>query len=301
MNAATPAERPRTERIPLGIAYMIGATVMFASSSAVSKWLVERYPVGEVLFMRTLVSLAIVAAIILPFAGLAAFRTRKLPAHMMRGASQGVSQTLIIVAFSLMPLASAVAINFSAPLFATLAAAWFLKERVGAARWMALVVGFGGVLIVTNPGADTFTAGALFALGNAMLYGTVTAGVRGMTSTESTETLMLYQMVFLTVIFAAMLPFGWRTPLDAADLGWMAANGVTNAFGQYWWTRALVLAPASAVGPFYYFMLVWAILLGFLVWGDMPTLTLLLGSAIVVGSGLFLLWHEARKKTAHVG
>ena len=134
----------------------------------------------------------------------------------MRAFSQS-SQTFLIIAFSLMPLASAVAINFSAPLFATLASVLILKERVGAARWGVLLVGFLGVLVVA-PGADTFQIGALFALANAVIYGSVTAAVRGMTATESAETLTLYQMVILTSIFALFLPFGFvmPTPTDAA-------------------------------------------------------------------------------------
>ena len=296
MSAPQGAEtRPaRQERVPLGILYLIGATVMFAAQSASSKWLVADYPNGEVLFGRTLVSLIVVAAFVLPSTGLGVFRTTRLPAHLMRAGSQGLSQNFILIAFSMMPLASVIAISFSAPLFSTLAAAIFLRETVGPARWIALIVGFLGVLLVTNPGADTFTIGALFALGNAVLYGSVTVGVRGMTGTESTETLLLYQMMLLTVIFAAMLPFGFRMP-TGFDALVMVANGVTNAFGQYWWTRALHLAPASAVGPFYYFMLVWSIVLGFLIWGDVPTASLLVGSAIVVGSGLFLLWREQRR------
>ena len=103
--------------------------------------------------------------------------------------SQAFSQTFLLIAFSLMPLAGAIAINFSAPLFATLVSALLLKEAVGPARWAALLVGFCGVLIVTNPGAETFQIGALFALANAVLYGSVTAAVRGMTATESAETL----------------------------------------------------------------------------------------------------------------
>ena len=108
-----------------------------------------------------------------------------------------------------MPLADAFAINFSAPLFAALASAVFLKERVGAVRWVALGIGFLGVLVVTGPGSGSFQLGALFALGNAVLYGTVTAAVRGMTATESTETLTMYQMVVLTLFFALLLPLGW--------------------------------------------------------------------------------------------
>jgi drug/metabolite transporter (DMT)-like permease len=282
----------RREHVPLGILYMVGATLVFAVSSALSKWLVDIYPVGEVLFTRSAVSLAACALVILPQTGLAVFHTTRRRDHVMRSLSQSVSQTFLIIAFSLMPLASAIAINFSAPLFATLVAILMLKERVGFARWLALIVGFLGVLIVTNPGADTFQLGAVFALANAMIYGSVTAAVRGMTATESAETLLMYQMVLITTFFALLLPFGLAVP-TSWDAGLMLLNGLTNAVGQYWWTRALHLAPASSVTPFFYLSLVWAAVLGFVVWGDVPTVALLIGSAVVVGSGLFLLWRES--------
>src|SRR5262245_32498699 len=188
------AKPVRREHVPLGILYMVSATIVFAVSSAVSKWLVASYPVGEVLFTRTSVALLTCALFILPQTGLAVFRTRRLGHHVLRSVSQGCSQTFLLIAFSLMPLAGATAINFSSPLFATLASALLLKETVGLARWLALLVGFGGVLIVTEPGAGAFQVGALFALANAVLYGSVTAGVRGMTTTESAQTLTLYQL-----------------------------------------------------------------------------------------------------------
>jgi drug/metabolite transporter (DMT)-like permease len=289
------AVRPqRRENIPLGIVYMICATALFATSSAVSKLLVVTYPVGEVLFARCAVGLACVAAFILPRLGPVVFRTDRLGAHVARSVSQCCSQTFILIAFSLMPLASAVAINFSAPLFATLVAALVFREAVGPARWIALVAGFAGVLLVTHPGAGTFQVGALFALGNAILYGSVTVGVRRMTATESTETLTMYQLLLLTGLFALSLPFGFVAP-SWSDAGVMLFNGASNALGQYWWTRALHLAPTSAVVPFNYFSLVWAMILGFVVWGDVPSVTLLIGSAIVVGSGLALLWSESRR------
>lgn len=298
MTAVSPAQPApkRADRVPLGILYMLGATVMFAASSALSKWQVESYSFVTVLVFRSAASLLICAALILPRTGLAVFRTQRLRDHAGRSATQAGAQSCIIIAFGLMPLAGAMAINFSAPLFATVAAALWLKEKVGPARGAALVVGFIGVLLVAAPGADSFRLGALFALANAVLYGSVTAAVRGMTATESAETLTMYQMVFLTGFFALALPFvafTWPTTEDAAA---MFANGVLNGIGQYWWTRALLLAPPAAVGPFYYFSLVWALVLGFAFWGDVPTPALLAGSAIVVGSGIFLLWHESGKK-----
>jgi drug/metabolite transporter (DMT)-like permease len=288
---------PRREHVPLGILYMLGATIVFAASSAASKWLVARYPIGEVLFTRTAVALTTCALFILPYTGLAVFRTYRLRHHLMRSVSQGCSQTFLLIAFSLMPLAGAIAINFSAPLFATLVSALLLKEAVGVVRWAALLVGFVGVLIVTNPGTETFQIGALFALANAVLYGSVTAAVRGMTATESAETLTLYQLVLLTAFFTLLLPLGWisPTPIDAA---WIVFNGVANAVGQYWWTRALHLAPASAISPFYYLSLIWASILGFAIWGEIPTISLGIGSAVVVASGLFLFWRESNARPA---
>jgi drug/metabolite transporter (DMT)-like permease len=282
----------RREHVPLAILLMVGATIVFTVSSALSKWLVARYPIGEVLFTRTAVALVTCALFILPQTGLAVFRTDRLRHHAMRAASQSCSQIFLLIAFSLMPLAGAIAINFSAPLFATLASALLLKEAVGFARWTALLVGFCGVLIVTSPGADSFQIGALFALANAVLYGSVTVAVRSMTTTESTETLTLYQVTLLTGLFALLLPLGFTTPTPL-DLAWIALNGVTTAVGQYWWTRALHLAPASAVAPFYYSSLIWASILGFAIWGEVPTLSLVVGSIVVVASGLFLLWRES--------
>ena len=274
---------------------MISAGLIFSFSSAASKYLAETYPVGEVLFSRVLVSFVLFSAFALPTTGVSVFTTRRPIAHVLRSMSQFTSQTLLLIAFTLMPLASATAINFSAPLFAALASLIFLKEPVGAVRWIVLLIGFGGVLIVTNPGADTFQIGALYALGNAVLFGTVTAGVRGMTKTESARTLTVYQLMWLTLFYGLTLPFAFRMP-TWHDVPLIVANGVTNMLGQYWWTRALHLAPTSAIVPFQYLSLIWAMVFGYWWWGDVPTIGLLIGSMIVAGSGLFLIWYEARKR-----
>jgi len=283
----------RTDDVPRAIVMMIVATALFAGASAASKWLVGIYPVGEVLFMRSLSSLIAGAAMILPISGLSVFVTQRPRDHILRGTSQSISQLSLLVAFSLMPLAGAVAINFSSPLFAALVSIVWLKERAGLVRGGALVIGFIGVLIVTNPGANSLTIGALFALINAIMYGTVTIAVRGMTRTESANTLVIWQLSVLAFFHSFLLFFGWQwpTPLDAAML---FGTGFTNAVGQWFWTKSLHLAPAAAVTPFYYLMLVWSLIIGFLVWGDVPTVSLLIGSAIVVATGLFLFLREAR-------
>jgi drug/metabolite transporter (DMT)-like permease len=298
---ATPVAAPadlkemvgRTEDVPRGILFMIVATILFAAASAASKWLVAIYPVGEVLFLRSLSSFIACAVVLLPITGSSGYATRRPLDHIARGLSQSISQLALILAFSLMPLAGAVAINFSAPLFAAVVSIVWLKERAGYVRGSALLIGFFGVLVVTNPGANSLTLGALFALTNAVMYGTVTVAVRGMTRTESANTLVIWQASVLAFFHSFLLLFGWRspTPLDAAML---FGTGFINAIGQWFWTKALHLAPAPAVTPFYYLMLVWALVIGFAVWGDVPSISLLIGSAIVVATGLFLFLREAR-------
>ena len=290
--AAAPSTR--RDNIPRAIFCIIASGAVFNCANAASKWLVGTYPVGEVLFSRALIALISMAIFILPTTGLIVFRTARLRAHGMRACSQVGSQTMLLIAFSMMPLAGATAIMFSSPIFSTLASAYFLSERVGPVRWGVLLIGFLGVLVIANPGADSFQIGALFALGNAILFGTVVAGVRGMSATESAETLIMYQLTLLTAAYSLALPFGFIMP-TGFDALLMIGSGVGNGAAQYLWTRAIHLAPTSAVVPFQYLQLVWAMLLGFAIWSDLPTAGLLVGSAIVIGSGLFLFWHETRK------
>lgn len=285
----------RTDDVPRGILFMIGATLLLAMSSAISKWLVASYPIGEVMFFRSFSSLAVCAAFILPVTGFSIYATKRPGAHFARGLSQSISQTFTVIALSLMPLAGATAIAFSAPLFAALLSIVWLKEKAGATRWAVLLFGFFGVLIVTNPGTDSLQIGALFALANAVMYGSVTVAVRGMTTTESARTLLMWQVSTMAALHTLLLLFGYKSP-SLSDAALLVASGITNAAAQYLWTRALHLAPTTAVSPFYYFLLVWALVIGYAVWGDIPTIGLLIGSGIVVTSGLFLLWHEARDR-----
>jgi drug/metabolite transporter (DMT)-like permease len=285
----------RIDDVPRGILYMIAATLLFAASSAIAKWQVAIYPVGEVMFFRSFFSLLVCAMFIFPVTGLSVFATQRPRDHVARGLSQSISQTFTVIALGLMPLAGAIAINFSAPLWSAVLSVIWLKERAGPAHWAVLLFGFCGVLIVTNPGADSLQVGALFALVNAIMYGSVTVAVRGMTKTESADTLPMWQMVTIAIFHAFLLVFGVKRP-SPSDAVMLVSSGIANAIGQYLWTKALHLAPTMAVSPFYYFLLVWALAIGFVIWGDVPTIGLILGSVIVVVSGLFLLWHEARRR-----
>lgn len=293
------ASSPRHDRIPLGILYMVSSTVVFAGVNALVKWEVALYPVGEVAFFRSVFSLIPCYLLILPRTGLAVLRTEHLFAHVKRAVSQFCSMTSLFIAFKFMPLAGAIAINFSAPLFTTLLSILVLKERVGVHRWSALLLGFMGVVVVTRPGPGLLHSGALFALANAVLISTVAIAIRRMSRTESTETLTFYQLSFITCFTALLLPFGFALP-TWHDALFLAVAGLGNGVAQYWWTKALHLAPPSAVTPFNYLSLVWATIIGFLVWGDAPTRRLVLGSAIVVGSGLYILWRETVRRRERV-
>src|SRR5215475_9569693 len=282
-------------QVPLGIAYMVGSTVMFAAGNAVVKWQLASYPLGEVAFGRTLFAFLTAAAIVLPRAGWSVLRTQRYREHLQRGLSQFGSMLCWFLAVNVLSLGSATAIGFAAPLFTTLLSIVILKERVGVHRWSALIVGFIGVVIVTEPGRGTFQLGALFALANAVLISSVAVAIRRMSATESTETLTMYQMIVITVCTLGLVPLGFKAP-TWLDAGAMAVAGLGNGIAQYWWTRSLSLAPPSAVVPFNYLSLVWATILGFAVWGEVPTPGLLVGSAIVVASGLYILWRETLRR-----
>src|ERR1700745_2638966 len=281
----------RRKQVPLGSADMVGSTVMSAGGNAVVKWQLATYPLGEVAFGRTLFAFLTVAAIVLPRAGWGVFRTRRYCEHLQPGFSPFGSMLCWFLAVSVLSLGSATAIGFAAPLLTTLLSIAILKEKVGIHRWSALIVGFVGVLIITHPGTGTLTSGALFALANAVLISTVAIAIRRMSMTESPETLTLYQMSIMTFCTAGLLTLGFQGP-HWGDALMVALAGVGNGIAQFWWTRSLSLAPPSAVVPFNYLSLVWAMILGFAVWGDVPTAGLLVGSAIVVASGLYILWRE---------
>jgi drug/metabolite transporter (DMT)-like permease len=288
-----PVQSTNHDDVPRGILAMTGATLCLALSSAFTKYEVALHPVGEVMFMRSISSFAICALFMLPVTGLAVFRTGRPKSHIARGLSQSISQTFTVLALWLMPLAGATAISFSAPIWSALISIVWLKERPGAARWAFLIIGFLGVLIVAHPGADSLQVGAVFALANAIMYGSVTVAVRGMTKTESANTLLMWQVATVAFFHSLLLPFGVDS-LSFFDLAMLVGSGLTNAAGQWLWTRALRLGPATAVGPFYYLTLVWALVIGFFAWGDIPSLGLVIGSCVVVSAGLLLVWHEAR-------
>ena len=289
---------PTQDEVRRGIAYMIVSVFIFAIVNALVKWLVADYPVTQVVFFRCVFALVPCIVLVPTHGGFACFRTKRLRDHILRAGWQFTSMICIFTAFRMMPLADAVAIQFASPLFLTVLSIFLLGERVGIHRWSAVLVGFAGVLIMIQPGPGMFESGALFALVNAVMSASVTIAMRRMSLTESTTTLVVYQGIVTALLSICLLPFGWINP-TWPDLALMIGVGVCSGAGQYCWTQAFRFAPAAVAAPFSYTSMIWALSLGFLLWGDVPTPMLLVGAAVVAGSGLYILYRETvRRRTA---
>lgn len=288
---------PSRDEVRRGILHVLAAVFIFAVINAVVKWEAATYPVTEIVLFRCFFALIFCLGLVAAQGGLRLLRTHRLPEHIGRGTTQFVSMICIYVAFHLMPLADAVAITFSSPLFLTVLSIPLLGEQVGRHRWAAVLVGFAGVLIMVPPGAGVLSVGALLALTNAVLNASVTIALRRMSLSETSATLVTYQAAVTTVLSLLCLPFGWRTPTWQDGLI-LAGIGLCSGIGQFLWTQGFRFAPAAVLAPFNYTTMIWAIGFGYLMWGDLPTLPLLAGAAVVVASGLYILYRETIRHPA---
>jgi drug/metabolite transporter (DMT)-like permease len=284
------------EEVRRGILFVVAAILVFSVVNAIVKWLVVRYSVVEIIFFRSSFALLPCLFLIATHGGVPVLRTRRLHEHITRSALQFISMTCIFTAFGLMPLADAVAITFSSPLFLTVLSIPLLGEQVRMHRWSAVVVGFIGVLIILPPGSGMLKSGALFALTNAIMNALLTIAVRRMSVTEASTALVFYQTLVTAVIALILLPLFWVSP-SLLDIGLFGAAGLLSGIGQYWWTQAYRFLPAAVAAPFSYTSMVWSLVLGYAVWGDIPTAAVLSGAVIVVASGLYILYREAIRRT----
>ncbi|CAO3432298.1 DMT family transporter [Azospirillum doebereinerae] len=290
---ATPSS---PDRVRSGIVSMLVSVLFFAVMNALAKLLAQDYPLAEVAFFRSAFALIPAAAMLALGGGVKALRTEHLFGHFWRAVIGLTSMILLFLSYHLMPLADAVALSFSAPLFLTMLSVPILGERVGPYRWGAVAVGFVGVLIIVQPGSAMFNTGALVGVGAAVSYSFAMIAIRQLGRTEATVTTVFYFTVFSTLLSALALPFTWVTP-SLHGFGLMALMGLVGGGAQYFLTRAYVLAPAVVVSPFNYAGILWATLFGWLLWGDRPGVPVLVGAAIVIASGLMILYRETRRKT----
>lgn len=275
-----------------GIVLMVGATIVFSIQDMLTKYLVQSYAVQQILVIRYLFFAL--------FAVLLAARTKPLRTvlsskrpwfQIARSALIATSLGAFAYAVRVLPLADAHAILASAPLIATALSVPMLGEEVGPRRWAAVGVGFIGVLVILRPGLTVFQPAAFIVLATAIMYAAYNVMTRMASRDDDGETSLVYMAVVGAAMYTVLGPFVWQTP-ETADIWPFAAVAIAGAVGHYLLIKALEAAPASLLQPFNFLMLVWATINGYLVFGDFPDAWTLAGSAIVVGSGLYVIYRE---------
>ncbi len=277
------------------VAYMTVGALLLTSQDAITKWLLQWHGVGELMFWRGLFSLPMIALLVWFEGGRDLLRSRNPRVNLLRAVFALITSVLVVASFRFMPLADALAIIFVNPLLLTALSIPLLGERVGWRRWLAVAAGFVGVLAITRPG---FEGGAgiavLIPLAAAMFAALRDIVTRRLGGQDHATTVMLYTMLVATAGGAASLPFGatWPSLLSHA---WLVAAAVLLTASHWFTIRALHLAEAGLVAPFKYLSLVWAALLGFLVWQDVPDPWKVAGAGLIVASSLYTARREARQ------
>ena len=293
----------RQDRVPLGIVLMLASVLLFALVYILVKELIQRYPLAQIMFFRS--ALALLPPVVLMVRdprGLALIRPAHPLGHLLRSGFGLAAMAASFAAFRYLPAADVIAINFAAPIFVTALSVPLLGEAVGWRRWLAVLVGFAGILVMlqpaamlagTGPGADAALGGAL-ALGSALSYAIVVIAIRRLSRDESGETIVFFYMAFVALATLPALPFVWTSPAGFLDLALLVALGLIGGIAQVMMTRALLHAPPAAIMPFEYFSLLATGFLAWLIWSELPSRGAVIGGAIVIACGLFILQREAR-------
>jgi drug/metabolite transporter (DMT)-like permease len=277
-----------------GIGLMLAGIVLFSFNDALGKWLLVTYSVGELLLIRSAAALLLLA----PFlyrAGLAAFlRAPQRGLQLARVVLSTLEVAMFFWAVSYLPLADTVTFYLAAPIYVTALSAPMLGERVGWRRWSAVLVGFAGVLLALRPSAASLTLPALIALVGSVFFALLMIATRQLRATPNTV-LVGGQILGTLVLGAAAAPFGWVTP-SPLDFALLCLFGVVSIVALACVNRALVLAAASVVVPYQYTIIVWAVVLGWAVFGDVPDPLTLAGAGIIVAAGLYIFWREQARR-----
>jgi len=287
--------RPDQRDTMRGIASMLLCVLIFGVMDALVKLAAEHHPTGQIIFFRNLFAFVPLFFFIRRAGGLAVLRTRYVTQHVVRSITGASSMALTFLAFALMPLADAVAIGLSAPIFLTALSVPLLSEKVGWRRWSAVGVGFVGILVITRPGSGVFGLLALLPLGSAVLYAVAMIQIRKVATREPAATMAFYFTLCAALLGAASLPWQWVTP-SPLMLACLISIGILGGLAQMALTEAYRLAPVSVVAPFEYSALLVAAVLGFAIWGQIPDLFVWLGAGIVVASGLYILHRETIRR-----
>ncbi len=289
------------------ISLKVISALLFAVMSALVRFLGEKYPVGQIVFFRS--SFAILPVVLI-YAWrnelMAAVRTARPVGHFGRGLISIGGMFFNFSALARLPIVDATAISFAAPLITVAMAAIFLKERVRVYRWSAVTVGFIGILVMLAPHfdpsahvGDAVTAlGVGFAIGGAFCSAGSVIQTRRLTRTETTSSIVFYFSLICALAGLGTFPLSslaptlaWLTP-TGPELAALVTTGLCGGLAHILLTESYRLAPASLVAPFDYTSMVWAFLLGYFFFNELPTVFVFVGAAIVAAAGLFVIWRE---------
>ncbi len=279
-----------------GIGMMLLGILMFSLNDVMGKWLVATYTVGQVLLLRSAAGLAVLMPFVVKQGVMRTLQPERPGLQVLRVALGTGEVALFYLAVSYLPLADTMTIWLAAPVWSALLAALLLGERVDAGRWIAIAAGFAGVAIALNPTGASLSMPALLALLGSILFAGMMIAGRQLRGTPDV-TLVAWQTLGALLMGLVLLPFGWVTP-TWVDTGLLGLLGIVAMAAHLCVTRSLKLAEASVVVPYQYTLIVWALVFGWLVFGDWPTPAMLAGSALIVAAGLALLVLERRAAPA---
>jgi drug/metabolite transporter (DMT)-like permease len=286
------ADSARNRLVGIGLVSL--TYLFFALLDGSATWLVASVPVIVVVWLRFVTHVVLASIVLFPIQGVSLIRTRHLRWHMLRSLMFVAMTGINFWALQYLQLTVTSSIFFSVPLMIALASAPLLGEKLDAGRWVAILAGFVGVLVIIRPGSAEFHPAMLASVVNAMLYAAFMMMTRRLAAYDSPETIQYLPAVGAAIGLAPFALAAWQSP--SGWLEWTVACllGVLGACGHYLLALAHRYAPASVIAPFLYQQVIYMALFGYLVFGDVPSPGLWLGAAIVIGSGLYLFYRERR-------
>ncbi len=277
----------RPDNLPRSALLMLASGLLFATMGALVKSVSASLPNEMVVFVRSLMGLLVLAPWLV-HRGPRYFATRKPGAHLVRALTGLAAMYCFFYALGRLPLAEAVLLNYSAPLFIPLAALLWVGEGFSRTLWWPIAIGFVGIALILKPGLEMFTPVALIGLAAGILSAFAMAGIRRLTSTEPAVRIVFYFSLTATLVSAVPLAWTWQLPAPGLWLK-LIAIGVLATGAQTLMTRAYAHAPAAQVGPFSYGIVVFAGLFGWALWGELPDLLSLTGVLLVIAAGILAI------------
>ena len=277
-----------------GIAIMVAGVALLTANDAVSKYLTESHPVGQVICLRQAATLLVIVPYVMAVTGWGALRVASWPGQVTRGLLFVANAALIVLALSLLPLATVITIMFASPIITAAVSLPMLAERVGPQRWLAILAGFAGVLIVIRPGAAGFEWALLIAVAAAVANSLRDVMTRLLSRTETSIAILFWSTLIVMAAGALTAPFGWQ-PVTPTAAAWFVLAGVFNASAHFLLIEALRLGEAAVITPVRYTSLIWATLIGYVVWRELPDAWVFAGSAVIIASSIYMMRVEARK------